>query len=333
MSKLSLFDKLGIFFNVAGESYWSLIVLIILLGIGLIFSTTNKKNIKRNKIIYIVFTITIIVSLLIGYSLSISKVFDNMMNNLFIAVYFPNLAIYFGAIITTSIILWISIFSYKTSELIKKLNLIIYLIMHYLFGLLLYIIKVNKLDIFSSESIYSNTEATALIELSSIIFIIWILFLIIYKIILIILRKDYKPKVKKVIVKKEVKKLPENYEYINVPSFVYSNKLTTIKEIEDNKLYTKIEAPKKVYGEIKKEKEKSYSNINIPEKIYGNNKKNNKELLKVYDEMFSIDDYKLLLKLLLKERQKEEKPVKKKKEEKIPQPNLTELEDLYRSIK
>ena len=238
MSKLSLFDKLGIFFNVAGESYWSLIVLIILLGIGLIFSTTNKKNIKRNKIIYIVFTITIIVSLLIGYSLSISKVFDNMMNNLFIAVYFPNLAIYFGTIITTSIILWISIFSYKTSELIKKLNLIIYLIMHYLFGLLLYIIKVNKLDIFSSESIYSNTEATALIELSSIIFIIWILFLIIYKIILIILRKDYKPKVKKVIVKKEVKKLPENYEYINVPSFVYSNKLTTIKEIEDNNLYT-----------------------------------------------------------------------------------------------
>jgi len=339
MSKLSFLEKLGLFFNVASNSYWSIIVLIVLIGIGLVFSNTNKKNIKRNKIIYIIFTIVIIVSLLIGYSLPISKIFDNMMNNLFIVIYFPNLAVYFGAMIATSIILWISIFSYKTSEIIKKLNLIIYIIMNYLFGLLLYVIKTNKLDIFSGESIYTNTEATSLIELSSIIFIVWILFLGIYKLILFFLRKDYKEKVKKVIVKKEVKKLPENYENTIIPNLVYINKPTMIKKeevIEDNKLYTEIEAPKLVYSDIfMKTNNKTYISIDVPDKVYGNNnKKKTIEDTKAYEDMLSVEDYKLLLKLLLKEKHKEKevKPVKREVEE-VAQPNFTELENLYRSIR
>lgn len=335
MSKLSLLDKLGLFFNVASNSYWSILILIVLLGIGFVFSSTNKKNIKRNKIIYIIFTVVIMVSLLIGYSLPISKVFDNMVNNLFIAIYFPNLAVYFGAIIATNIILWISIFSYKTSEIIKKLNLFIYIIINYLFGLLLYVIKTNKLDIFSGESIYTNNEATALIELSSIIFIVWVLFLGIYKLILFFLRKDYKPKVKKVVVKKEVKKLPENYINTTIPNIVYIDKPSMIKIEEDNKLYTKIEAPKLVYSDIFMKTKKDYSTIEIPNKVYGNNKKKTYEDTKVYEDMLSVEDYKLLLKLLLKEKHKEKevvKPVRKEVEE-VAQPNLTELENLYRSIR
>ena len=333
--KLSLLDKLGLFFNVASESYWSILVLIILLIVGYIFSSTNKKNSKRNKIIYIIFTIIIMVSLLIGYSIPISKVFDNMMNNLFIVIYFPNLAVYFGAIIATSIILWISIFSYKTSELIKKLNLIVYIIINYLFALLLYVIKTNKLDIFSGESIYNNNYATSLIELSSIVFVLWILFLIIYKVILIVLRKDYKPKVKKVIVKEEVKKLPSNYENTTIPNLVYIDKPSMIKVEEDYKSYREIEAPKLVYSDIfMKTNNKNYINIDIPDKVYGNNKKKTYEDTKVYEDMLTVDDYKLLLKLLLKEKQKEKevKPVKREVEE-IAQPNLTELENLYRSIR
>ena len=49
----------------------------------------------------------------------------------------------------------------------------------------------------------------------------------------------------------------------------------------------------------------------------------------------SVEDYKLLLKLLLKEKHKEKevvKPVRKEVEE-VAQPNLTELENLYRSIR
>lgn len=291
--KLSFIDKLGLFLEVAKDSYWSIIILIILLIIGYIFSSTNKKTIKRNKTIYIVFSLCILVFLLIAYSSSIDKIFDNMINNLFIVIYFPNLAVYFAAIIATSIILWFSIFNFKTSEIIKKVNLIIYIIINYLFALLLYTISDNKLNIFKQESIYGNKQATALIELTSIIFVLWIIFLIIYKVILIYLRKDYKPKVKRVVVEKKIKKLPKNYMSIEVPNIVYTNK-----------------------------------NIVKKDKIYSI------EEVKQYEDMLSLEDYKLLLKLLKEKQKTNTKKNKKPKEKKEDiQPDLTELENLYRSIR
>ena len=246
-----------------------------------------------------------------------------MINNLFIVIYFPSLAVYFAAIIATSIILWVSLFSYKTSNLIKRLNLVIYLIINYLFALLLYVINNNKLDVFNTESIYTNKQATALIELTSIIFVVWILFLIVYKLVLTYLRRDYRPQVKKVI--KVVKKLPENYMNIEIPNKVYGS-IPQSKVIEKHlpENYLSIDAPKIVYGNKSKTKEKPYIEITAPKLVYGTISKkttiDNK--LKVYEDMLTLEDYKLLLKLLKEQKKKE-----------LKQPDFTELENLFRSIR
>ena len=323
MSKLSLLDKLSLFIDVAKDSLWSVLILLILIVLVYLFSKTDKKTMKRNKIIYIGFSLLMLIILLIIYLPSIGKIFDNMMNNLFIVIYFPNLAVYFAAIIVTSIILWISLFNYKTSQIIKRLNLVMYLIINYLFALLLYVINNNKLDIFSTESIYKNKQATALIELTSILFVVWIIFLVIYKLVLMYLRRDYRPEVKKVIVEKKVKKLPKNYLNIEVPSMVYGNISKPKKEEKD---YAYTNAPSMVYGNISKEK--PYIEIDAPKVVYGTIPKkysiDNKT--KVYEDMLTLEDYKLLLKLL-----KESKKEKVKRE--VKQPNFTELENLFRSIR
>ena len=325
MSKLSLLDKLSLFIDVAKDSLWSVLILLILIGLVYLFSKTDKKTMKINKIIYIGFSLLVLIILFIVYLPSIGKVFDNMMNNLFIVIYFPNLAVYFAAIIATSIILWVSLFSYKTSELIKRLNLVMYLIINYLFALVLYVINTKKLDIFSTESIYSNREATALIELTSIIFVVWILFLIVYKLVLKYLRREYREPVKKVVVKKEVKKLPENYLNIEVPKKVYGN---ISKPKKEEKNYTYTNAPELVYGNISMKNVKPYIEIEAPSVVYGTIPKkysiNNKT--KVYEDMLTLEDYKLLLKLLKEQKKKEVK-------EEVIQPNFTELENLFRSIR
>lgn len=325
MSKLSLLDKLSLFIYVAKDSLWSVLILLILIGLVYLFSKTDKKTMKRNKIIYIGFSLLVLIILFIVYLPSIGKVFDNMMNNLFIVIYFPNLAVYFAAIIATSIILWVSLFSYKTSELIKRLNLVMYLIINYLFALVLYVINTKKLDIFSTESIYSNREATALIELTSIIFVVWVLFLIVYKLVLKYLRREYREPVKKVVVKKEVKKLPENYLNIEVPKKVYGN---ISKPKKEEKNYTYTNAPELVYGNISMKNVKPYIEIEAPSVVYGTIPKkysiDNKT--KVYEDMLTLEDYKLLLKLLKEQKKKEVK-------EEVIQPNFTELENLFRSIR
>lgn len=314
MSKLSLLDKLKIFFEVSKSTSWILIVIIILLGIGFIFFKSNKKNEEISKIVYRVFALIVLALMIITYHAPLNNLFDYMMNNLFIVIYFPNIAIYFAAIIATNIILWISLFNYKTSENIKRLNIIIYLIMNYLLVLIFSVINKNKLDIFSQESIYKNRNATALIELSSIIFVLWIIFLIIYKVILIYLKKDYKPKVKKVLVQKEVKKLPENFKSIDIPSYVYGN------------------IPTKVKVEVDEKEEK---------------------LKQVYEDMLTLDDYKQILEILKKKKRKirtkkvieeKEKPndlkleklkieLLKQQEKEREDTRFTELDNLYRSIR
>ena len=280
MSKLSLMDKLKVFFEVSISSSLYLLVLIVLLIIGYIFLTTDKKTVKRNKKLYLIVSIFITILIVLVYHGSLAKMFDYMMNNFFIAIFFPNLAIYLAAIIIMNIIVWISIFSFKTDKLIKRLNIIIYIIMNYLLALILSVINSNKLDIFSQESVYGNKKATALLELSSTIFIGWIIFLILYKIILVYLKKDYKPKIKKVLVKKEVKKLPVDYTPLKSPSVVIGNKrkkkeiVKEEKSLEDSFTKDEYKVILKLLNEEKRKKEKlrEKNKINEIQTMYGNTK-------------------------------------------------------------
>ena len=49
MSKLSFIDKLRILLNISKSSSLYIFILALLIFVGIIFITTNKKNAKRNK--------------------------------------------------------------------------------------------------------------------------------------------------------------------------------------------------------------------------------------------------------------------------------------------
>ena len=384
MSKLSFWAKLGILFKVSFSSGLFVIILLGLIGLGFLFFMTDKKTLKRNKTIYLVVSCFVILFLLIAYHKSLGNMFDYLMNNLFVAVYFPNLAIYFAAIIIMNIILWISLFSFKTGEIIKKVNVVVYVIMNYLLALILSVIKNDNLDVFSQSSVYGNEKATALIELSSSIFIIWIIFLILYKIILIYLRKDYKPKVKKVIVRKKVKMLPENFEATIIPEMVYQKRtnkpvlpkespasiikvLDPEEEIEkysknvvNNRLqeevieiptnisdlynvpknsYTSIyeeddytpevrveEEPHKVVKEVYVEKPQEV----VQKKIVRDEEQ---KVVDAIEQTLTIDDYKLLVKMLKEQKEKERLEQIRLEERRKELNKYSELQQLYQSVR
>lgn len=219
MTQTTILEKFKIIFEVSKSSKLFIAVILFIILLAIIGIKTNKKNVKKSKHIYTIVYAIILLTLIVIYHDSLGKMFDYMMNNFFIVLYFPNVAVYLAAIIITNIILLISIFNFKTSKLVKNINIIVYGIIHYLLALVLNIITVNKLDIFSQISVYSNKQAQAIIELSSGIFIVWIIFLIFYKIIRKYQTKDMVPVRKKVVVKK-VRALPENINEVPVPLFV-----------------------------------------------------------------------------------------------------------------
>ena len=221
MNKMSLIDKLRILVEVSKSSIWFLVLIVLLIGYGFVLFKTRNNNKKRNRRIYMIFSIIVSAILLIVYRSSISHLFNYLIDNVFISLMFPNIAIYFLGIIITNVILWISLFYYQTSNTIKRINIIVYLILNYLLALIISTIDINKVDVFSESSLYHNNKVTALIELSTLIFVVWIIYLILYKIILVYVRKDYKEKIRKVVVRKEVKKLPINYSPTKTPDYIF----------------------------------------------------------------------------------------------------------------
>lgn len=248
MSKLSLLDKLKVLGSITSSSGLFVVAIVILIALAWLLIATSTRTKKVSKFICIAIYGSIILVSLIFYSKELSGMFDYMMNNFFIAIYFPNLAIYFAAIIATNIILWISIFNRNITKWIRTINTIIFCIIHYLLILVINVIITNKLNILDMASIYKNESALALIELSSTVFIFWILFLIIYKIIRIYQQKELpaEPLVKKEeiipknqtsepVIKKEIvykRKLPDSIVKTEVPSIIYttSKKDKKIKE-------------------------------------------------------------------------------------------------------
>ena len=289
MEKLSFFDKLKVLLDVSLSSKLFLLVIAFIIFIGVVFYTTNKKNYKTTRTIYLVCMLFIVVFLIMSYYSSIGNLIDNLMNNIFILIYFPNLAVYVAALIISNVILLVSIFNYKVSKLIKNINITVYCILSYILALILSLISKYNLDVFSNESVYQNKSAQALIELSSVIFIVWILFLIVYKLIMIYLKKDFKAPVEKVVVKKRVKVLPDYINEVTIPNIVRDR--------------------------TKKEEKPVIVPLTKEEKI-----------LKQLDNSLTIEDYKILLKVL-KEKQKKE-------ERKYTQDNkVQELMDLYKSVR
>ena len=288
MARLSFIEKLSVLFNLTKSSTLYIIILLAIAALGLILVTGSKKSDKTTKIFYVTIYIILVMTLLYTYKDSLSNMLDYMMNNLFIIIYFPNLAIYLAAIITTSIICRVSIFNKKTQKIIKRINIAMYCIITYILVLILNIINENKLDVFSQTSVYGNKTAQALIELSSTIFIAWILFLIIYKIIKPYFIKEKVPT--KVIVKKVVQ-TPANYKPIEAPYQV-----------------------KAINNSIKVEKEK---NSNVSQ----------------YNDLLTIDDYKLLLNILKEQKEKEQQEKERQARIDKEQSKYQELQELYRSVR
>lgn len=277
MNKLSFWDKIKVLFNMSFSSYFFPILLIIIIILTYLFINNKKKYDRRNKMIYLFCSIFFIALIILCYQSSITDILDNMMNNFFIVLYFPNFAVYTAAIIITNIILYISIFNHNLSDRIRKTNIIISMFLNYILALILKVITNNNINVYETESLYKNNNIRSLINISSITFILWISFLLIYKVILIYLNKDYKVKVKKVIIKQKV--LPNNYVNVKAPKKVIGN--TIKKEIPKEILIkdTLTLEDYKVLLELLKERKKK-------------NKKKNK-LIKMIDDEYLKEQNKI----------------------------------------
>lgn len=175
MNDFSFVEKIKMLMELISSSYLFLgvmIVCILLLTLLIILTILNKKV---NKCFFIIVSIILGVLLLINYGDIIIKALDIILDSIFMALYFPNLPIYMSIVLVSNIMFIISIFNKKQTKVTKITNMINAIFLDFLSILIIEVVKNNNINIYEEVSLYTNSNLLILLELSTAIFVSWIL--------------------------------------------------------------------------------------------------------------------------------------------------------------
>ena len=208
---------------------------ILFIILGIIFTLAMIINIKKNKKIgktlYIIGWIFIISFIVIRYNSYLSKIFDNLINQIFMQIFFPNLATYVILIIITNIIFLISINRKNIKNLTKVINSIFFIVIMIMMVYTLEQIISNNINIYSTEEVYTNQNVLVLIESTTILFTIWTIILISKFIISKLIKKSDE----KIIEEYQEKQISDNsIKKVEKPNIIPENELNNIEVLNTN---------------------------------------------------------------------------------------------------
>lgn len=158
MEQLSFMEKLQVLFsNILAHP---LFLIILLMPVVLLL--LRKRHGK--KIFIGVYLLVIIFVLFIGNEV-IFELFDNMMDGLFMTLYFPNFITLFVVVVLCSIIALVSFFDKKMYRINKIINITGFAIVQFMFVLILTTVRSNNIDIYADNALYSNSDVLTLMQL------------------------------------------------------------------------------------------------------------------------------------------------------------------------
>ena len=231
MVEYTLLEKIKTLFDLITSSPLFLILLsgIILMIIDMLFISNKDKKTQK---IYLIVSILLIILILNLYFNSILSILDTISKNIVTIIYFPTILQYIIMLIISIVILLVSIFNKRINKIIKRINIFVLILNTFLFFLILDQINNNNVDLSNKISIYSNSHLMILLELSILIFVIWIISLILYLII-----KNFKIKtIEETNMFYEKPKLPEKFEELQMPK--RKTEYVTIEREKTDELFT-----------------------------------------------------------------------------------------------
>lgn len=174
MNYMNIIEKLQMFMNLITNSQLLMgtIVLISLVILLFINKQINKKKLFR---VVLLINIGAFLILLFSYTDQLVNIYNEIVNKVFMNIYFPSVEVYLFILLFMFVTLIISICNFKMKKSYKTINIISFFIIFYLFLMITYIVVTNNIDIFNAESIYTNKDAVAILELSTIIYVLWII--------------------------------------------------------------------------------------------------------------------------------------------------------------
>ena len=175
MEDFSLIDKFSALMNIIISSPLFLFCSMMGIAVFIYYIISLKKDMSINKWIFIAIWLLLALLILINYNDVVFKIVDKLFDEIFIALYFPNLAVYVIIVSITNFFFFYSIISKKIKKENKILNFINALILDILLIAIVDIVSKNNINVYEKLTVYSNSELLVLLELTSALFTSWIL--------------------------------------------------------------------------------------------------------------------------------------------------------------
>ncbi len=179
-------DRIKILFNLIISSPFFLSVVVIFLLTTFVLVLYNRIRNKKLKYVIAFGYLLIAILILIKYGKSIISLSDNLVDQVFSFLYFPNIISYFCMIIITILILITTFVNKNTKFFTKALNIVSFVVILILFVLTLDVIIRYDIDIYTKTEVFRNDTLVVLIQASTFIFALWVFLLFINYIVNII---------------------------------------------------------------------------------------------------------------------------------------------------
>ena len=112
-----------------------------------------------------------------------TKLITNALNVVVNGILYPHLALYMGILLIVNIILIVTVFNDNLSKFIKGINLSFFALMQLLMVFIIKNIVVNNIDITKRLTVDTNIQLLVLVEASIFVFVLWLLFLLVVKLV------------------------------------------------------------------------------------------------------------------------------------------------------
>ena len=173
MIQLSFIEKIQALLEIVKSSSLFIILFLVAASLIALLAIDYKTNKKVNGKLFIATIVITLLFVAIKYFNPLLTLTDNLVEEIIEMIYFPNLAVYLITLISINAIALYTII--KNKFFIHKITSIIAsIIIDFLFILTLDIIVKNNIDIYERLTVYSNKELLVLIELTTIIYTIWV---------------------------------------------------------------------------------------------------------------------------------------------------------------
>lgn len=178
MSYLSIVEKFKILFDMILDFKFIFIFLGVLVIATFLYLIKKIDNRKYIMIITLSLLLILGIDIVINYK-ELAEVFDNFMTIFFSNIYFPSVYVYVGTLLIVAIAFITSMFNKMLNKVYKIINGITFVMNNMLLVIILNIIAKNKIDVFTPNSLYTNINLVAVLEISIGLFVLWILSLIV----------------------------------------------------------------------------------------------------------------------------------------------------------